>query len=111
MIEFPKIKGIKWVSESFPDLIALDITLLDRKINDLGIEGMKVLEIASLQYIDLSKLAGIREFYPDNMYEPSSTECSVDIDGIANFIANVSVKDMKEAWVFYKTFKYATRNS
>jgi len=113
MSTFPKIKGITWLSEGFPDLISIKIIMVDRKIQDLDIKGMAVPEIEVDQYIDLSKLAGVREWYPPESEEPSLTECVVDVDGVDNFIGNLPIKNLLQAWIFYKHFKYAndTRNS
>lgn len=109
MSGFPKIKGLRWLSEDFPDLVAIDVTLEDRKIRDLGIEGMEIPQTSGIMYVDLSKLAGVHDWYPKDHDNPSETECSVDFDGINNFIADMSTKDLIEAWIFYKRFKYARK--
>ena len=106
-MSFPKIKGLRWLSEDFPDLIAIDITLEDRKIKDLGIEGMKIPQQPGELYIDLSQLAGVRPFYLEGSDDPSDVECTLDIDGMDSFIADISIKNILEAWVFYKRFKYS----
>lgn len=112
MSGFPKIKGLRWLCEDFPDLVAIDVTLVNRSIEELDIPGLKSPETSSEMRIDISKLAAINEWYPKGSDEPSETECSVEIEGVNSFVADMTVKDLTEAWIFYKRFKYAhdTRN-
>ena len=112
MNNFPKIKGLKWLSDQFPDLVTIDVTLLSRTIQELDIPGMAIPETPSVMYIDLSKLAGVNPWYPKGADDPSETECSVDVNGIANFVADIRLENLVEAWLFYKQFKYKhdTRN-
>lgn len=112
MSGFPKIKGLRWLCEDFPDLVAISVTLVNRSIQALDIPGMIIPETPGEVISDLSKLSAIHEWYPKGSDDPSLISCSVDIEGVDNFIADVTVKDMLEAWIFYKRFKYAhdTRN-
>ena len=59
-MSFPKIKGITWISEEFPDIVSIPITLVDRKIQNLDIKGLEIPEIQVQQFFDISQLAGIR---------------------------------------------------
>lgn len=104
---FPKIKGIEWLCEDFPDLIAVDVTLVNRTIQEMDIPGMEPPETESKMYIDLSLLAGLNPWYPKGSEEPSQTECAVDVNGISNFVANVKLEDFIQAWIFCKRFKYS----
>lgn len=110
MSTFPKIDGITWMDESYPDIISIRVTLVDRIARDLDLKIKPTMP--DIVYIDLSKLAGVKYWYPEGSDEPHPTESSVDVDGVDNFIADVSVKNMLEAWIFYKRFKYSydTRN-
>lgn len=107
MSGFPKIKGIKWMSEDFPDIVGVNVTLVNRSMQEMDIPGMALPETPSVMYIDLSLLAGLNPWYPKGADEPSETECSVDVNGCANFIADVKLEDMIEAWIFCKRFKYS----
>lgn len=109
MSNFPEIKGITWLSEGFPDLISIKVKLVSRSLQELEIPGMDLPEIDSELHVDLSRLAGVGPWYPKGAEEPSETECSVDIDGMSNFVADVSVKDLLEAWLFYKNFIYSKK--
>jgi len=112
MSGFPKIKGLRWLYEDCPDLVALSVTLVNRSIQELDIPGMSIPETPGEIRCDLSKLAAIHAWYPKGSDEPSTTACSVDIEGVDGFIADITVNDLTEAWIFYKRFKYAhdTRN-
>jgi len=107
MSGFPKIKGLRWLCEDFPDLVSIDITLIDRKLKDLDIPGMSVSETPGDMIVDLSKLSAIHHWYPEGSDEPSVKECSVDFEGVNGFIADITIKDLTEAWIFYKRFNYA----
>jgi hypothetical protein len=109
MSGFPKIKGIKWMSEDFPDIITVDVNLVNRAMQEMDIPGVELPETPSVMYIDLSLLAGLNPWYPKGSEEPSETECSVDVNGISNFVANVKLEHMLEAWIFYKRFKYSRK--
>jgi len=98
----PKIKCIKWIDEEIPDIIAVFITMEDRKFRDLALDKVAIPTIQVTQYIDLSKLAGVRPWYPIDSEEPSSTECLVDVEGMIDFVADVPVQNMLEAWIYYK---------
>jgi len=101
----PKIPGITWLDESIPEIICVPITMEDRKFRDLGLDNIKPPTITVPQYIDLSKLAGIRPWYPLESDDPSSNECLVDVEGMLDFVADVAVKDIIEAWLYYKRWK------
>lgn len=112
MSGFPKIKGLRWLCEDFPDLVAVDVTLVDNALKSLEIDGMKIPEMPGKMYLDLSRLAGVRYWYPkdsDEPDEPDDKACYVDIDGMDSFIGDISVKDLLEAWIFYKRFYYARK--
>jgi hypothetical protein len=109
MSGFPKIKGLRWLCEDFPDLVAIEVTLVDRTLRDLEIEGMAIPEQPGFMYIDLSKLAGVHDWYPKGSDEPSQKCCTVEVDGVDSFIGDISVKDLIEAWIFYKRFYYARK--
>lgn len=102
MIDFPKIRGIKWLSTDCPDLVAVKVMLEDKVQRSLGIAGMKIDEIVDDYYIDLSKLAGVRNWYPTEDDIPAKNECMVDIDGVSSFVASLSKEALLEAWLFYK---------
>lgn len=107
MSEFPKIKGITWMDETAPDIIGVDVVLVHRLSRELGLKEIPT--EPSIVYIDLSKLAGVRKWYPEGEDEPSEIESSVDVEGVDNFIASVTVKNMLEAWMFNKRFHYARK--
>jgi len=107
-MSFPKIKNLIWLSENFPDLVSIKVTLEDKKKHLLDdIPGVEILDIEVDQYLDLSKLAGVRDWYPDGEDEPSPNECLVDVDGISTIVVNITKRDLLAAWIFYKTFKYS----
>ena len=56
-------------------------------------------------YLDLSKLAGVKPWYPKGSDEPSEKECLCDFMGIDQVILNITIDQIMEAWLFYKTFK------
>lgn len=107
MSNFPKIKGLKWLYDDYPDLVAIDVVYINRKMSDLGIKGLEIPEQPERMYVDLSQLSAISPWFPDGQDEPSETECSVDISGVNNFIANVNREKLLEAWIFCKRFKYS----
>ena len=98
----PKIKYIKWIDEDIPDIIAIPLTMEDKKFRDLALDKIPIPTIQVIQYIDLSKLAGVRPWYPIDSESPSSTECLVDVEGMVDFVADVPVENMIEAWIYYK---------
>lgn len=101
----PKVKGIRWLDEELPDLIAVSITLVNRSIQELDIPGMDIPETPSELVIDLSKLAGVGPWYPKGSDDPSEIECSIDVEGMVSFVGNVSMKDMLQVWLYYKRVK------
>jgi hypothetical protein len=86
--------------------VTVDVTLVNRSMQELDIPGMDIPETPSLMYIDLTKLSGINPWYPKGSEEPSQTECSVDVNGVSNFVADIKLEDLLEAWLFCKKFKY-----
>lgn len=98
----PKIKGITWLDEELPDLVAIDITLVSKKYEEMGIESP---ETPSKMYADLSKLAGVSEWYPKDSEVPSQKECFLDFEGLERFVANISVKNALAAWMYFKNCK------
>lgn len=101
---FPKIKGLKWLSDDCPDLIEVKTILLDKKQFEMDLPNGPD-EIEASQYCDLSKLAGVRDFYPE-MNEISNTECMVDFSGMPSMIIKINKHDMLKAWLVYKQFNY-----
>lgn len=101
----PKIKGIRWLDEEIPDLIAVSVTLVNRTIQELDIPGMVIPETPSELFIDLNKLAGVGPWYPKGSDDPSETECSIDVEGMISFVGNVNIKDMLEVWIYFKKCK------
>ena len=99
----PKIKGIEWMDSEIPEIIAVPITLEDRMYKDLGLDKVEPNTMQITQYVDLSKMAGLRRWYITE--EGSTTECVVDVVGMSDFIADVPIENMLEAWVYYKRWK------
>ncbi len=105
MSKFPEIDGIEWMDKSIPDIIGVRVVLVHRLSQELGLSDVPT--EPSVVFVDLSRLAGLRYWYPDGCDDPSETECSVDVEGVDNFIATVTLKNMLKAWKFYKQFKYS----
>jgi hypothetical protein len=101
----PKLKGIRWLDDELPDLIAIKITLVNKSIQDLDIPGMEIPETYAEMKVDLSKLAAVSPWYPKGSDDPAENACLVDIEGVANFVADTSEKDIIQAWIYYKRCK------
>lgn len=101
--KFPKIKNMRWVSEDFPDLIVVKCLMENRVQAEFGVKDPE--EILINFYLDLSKLAGVKPWYPKGSDEPSKTECLCDFMGIDQVILNITIEQMLEAWCFYKSYK------
>lgn len=101
----PKIRNIRWLDDELSNLVAVKVTLIDRTIANMDIPGMEVPETPSEIRIDLGKLAGVSPWYPKGSDEPSETECFLDIEGIEKFVADVSIEEITEAWIYYHRFK------
>ena len=97
----PKIPGIRWMDDEIPDIIGIPVTLEDKKLRDLGLDVTPDTIQIEL-YIDLSKLAGVRNWFPTSSEEPSPNECLIDVDGMLDFVADLKVKDVLEAWIYNK---------
>lgn len=105
----PKIPGITWLDSDIPELIAIPITLEDRLFQNLGLDNLQAPTITVTQYIDLSKLSGLRSWYGKSSDEPSKRECLVDIEGMIDFVADVPLTSMLEAWMYYKKWKNSNK--
>lgn len=107
-MEFPKIKGIKWLSEDYPDLICIQIVMENRAQAEMGLDNVE--ECTIDMYLDLSKLAGIKDWYEKGEDDPSTTECCVDFEGVTQMVLVVTKENLLKAWLFYKNFKYDSGN-
>ncbi len=103
MAEFPKIKNMRWVSEETPDLIIVKVVMQNRVQYESGVE--KPDEQLENFYLDLSKLAGVKPWYEKGSDKASETECLCDFMGIDQTVLYITIPQMMEAWLFYKTFK------
>lgn len=101
----PKIRNIRWLDEDLPNLIAVQVTLVDNSIAKLDIPGLEPPETFSEMRIDLAKLSAISDWYPKGSDEPSEVECFLDVEGVEKFVANVSVEEATQAWIYYHRFK------
>lgn len=101
----PKIRNIRWLDPELPNLVAVAVTLIDRKIEELDIPGLETPETPSETRIDLAKLSAVSPWYPKGSEEPSKIECFLDIDGVEKFVANVSIEEITEAWIYYHRCK------
>ena len=61
-------------------------------------------------YLDLSKLSGIKDWWEKESDKPSTTECVADFDGVPQLILVITKEELLKAWLFYKKWKYDTRN-
>lgn len=104
MSKFPKIKGLTWLTEDFPDLVAIDVTLVDKKLHNLGIDNLS--ETKDVVNIDLSKLVTVSTWYPEGSDDAAENQCSVDLAGIETIVADIRVDDLLAAWIFYKRFHH-----
>lgn len=104
--EFPKIRGLKWVSDTYPDLVIIRVALESTTHNDLGIPGFKPEQTIMDYHLDLSLLAGIRDWIERGCDTASETECLVDFNGMSQMALLIRKEDLIKAWVFYKDFKY-----
>lgn len=104
--EFPKIKGLKWVSDIYPDLVVIRIRLESVTHLDLGIPGFKPEQTEMDYHLDLSLLAGIRDWIERGSEEVSDIECLVDFNGMSQMALLIRKEDLIKAWIFYKDFKY-----
>lgn len=109
---FPKIKGIKWLSENNPDLVSIPILLENKIQRDLDIKGLEVETMADRIIIDLAQLCAVRHFYPKGMSgdEFSTTECLAYISGIGDIVLSIPRNNLLEAWIFFKIFRYGNSN-
>jgi hypothetical protein len=101
----PKIRNIRWLDPELPNLVVVAVTLIDKKIEDLDIPGMQTPETPSEVRIDLAKLSAVSPWYPKGSDEPSEKECFLDIDGVEKFVADVSIEEITEAWIYYHRCK------
>jgi hypothetical protein len=98
--DYPDLPGIKWVSKYIPDIIEVPVDLYNKSDISLGLE--EVPKIEAVMYIDLSKLAGVRGFFPSNDDQASETECTIEVAGLETSVVNVPISSMMKAWLFYK---------
>lgn len=101
----PKIKGIKWMDEEIPDLIAVPISLVNRELQEADIPGLKLEEIPDNTIIDLSKLAALNHWYPKGSDDPSENHCLIDVEGVEKFLVDLPREKMLQAWIYYKRHK------
>lgn len=107
MTTFPEIKGLTWVMNDDPSLVVVNVTLVSKKKQDLGIEGMDLGEFLTDQYVDFSKLTMVRNWYPDGSEEnqPSKIECLAHFSGVdEGIVLTIPRKNLIEAWMFYKRY-------
>ena len=107
MREFPKIKGLKRISQDCPDIVSIPVQMERVSLVDMGLPSP--IELLDM-YLDLSKLAGVKEWWEKDAPEASSTECVADFVGINSLVLNIGKEELLKAWLFYKTWKYATRD-
>lgn len=107
MIEFPKIKGIKWLSSDCIDLVVLKIEMVQGRSVDLGLpEEVELLDFT----LDISKLVGVKGWWEKDEEEVSTTQCCADFDGVPQMVLRIPKENLIQAWLFYKKWKYDTRN-
>ena len=94
---------MRWVSQDTPDLIIIKVLMQNRLQWEMDIADPEEQLIDF--YLDLSKLAGVKPWYPKGSDEPSKTECLCDFVGIDQVILYITIDQIMEAWIFYKTFK------
>jgi hypothetical protein len=56
-------------------------------------------------YLDLSKLSGVKRWFEKGSDTPSETECLCDFTGVEQVVLNITIAQMLEAWMFYKSYK------
>ena len=110
----PKIEGITWVDKDIPEIISVPISLEDKKLAqmkvELGLDNIDISFIKVEQFIDLSKLAGLRHYYSKSHEEHNPNECLVDVEGMFDFVADIPRDNLLEAWIYYKRWKYSFAN-
>lgn len=105
-LNLPEIEGVKWMTSSTLDIISIAVTLESKGLKELGLKDVPSLKSEII--LDLSKLAGLRPYFPTELEVPSSSECIVDVEGLDSFVADVSLEEMIELWIFYKINKNVT---
>jgi hypothetical protein len=101
-----KKQVIKWLQQDIPEIAVVPILLEDNKYNDLGIDGLENPITESEQYIDFSKLSGLRVFYEKNSDIPSETACVIMLENTRDMVIEVPLQNMVDAWMYYKKWKY-----
>lgn len=110
MTNFPKIKGLEWVSENYPDLVIINVALESTAHVELGIRNFVPEQMVTTYHLDLSRLAGIRNWYEKGEDEASETECLADFSGVNSLVLTIEKKELIKAWMFYKKYIYDHRN-
>lgn len=101
---FPEIKGITWLSDEFPDLVSIKVVMENRTIANLDIPGMKIPEMILDFYLDLTKLAGVKDWYEKGSDDPSETECCADFEGVNQMVITITKENLLKAWLFCKQY-------
>jgi hypothetical protein len=97
---------IEWLQPDIPELAVIPILLEDHDAPDLGIEGLERETIESKQYMDFSKLSGVRAFYEKGIITPSKTACVIMLENTRDMVVEVPLKTMVEAWKHHKKWKH-----
>lgn len=110
MMDFPNIKGLQWLSNVCPDLVVIKVALENTAQSKLGIPGFKPDETITEYHLDMSRLAGIRNWYDKGCDEASDIECLVDFSGVNALVLMIEKEELIKAWMFYKNFKHDNRH-
>lgn len=105
----PRFEDIEWVSEENLELVLVKVTLVNQLHQELGLDNMD--EILEDYYIDLSKLSGIKPWYPKEKEDGASeTECLVDMACKEAIVINVNMFHLLKFWEYYKLHKDDYKN-
>lgn len=100
-IEFPKIKGLTWVSDKIPDLVVIKCLMENAQLADLGLPCDDIdLDL----HVDLKSLVGMKDWYEKGSETPSPDITVVDFNGMAQLLLRIEKTELIKAWLFIKTY-------
>jgi hypothetical protein len=111
MIDKPEVEGLTWLSDTLAEVV---IPLFNKRDIELGIKGDLFYD---KEIIDLTKLACIRDYYPDDndtenysrdeLDEDGKSiyEVLVDIEGVNTHVLRITKEDLVKVWLYVKSLK------
>jgi len=99
--QFPKIEGMTWLSEEFPDLVIVKVLMENALLADMGLPCEDIdLDL----HVDITMIVGIKDWYEKGSEIPAKDIVVVDFNGMSQLLLRIEKKELIKAWLFIKQY-------